>query len=140
MSYKIHMKRTNLVLDADLLEEATRELGVKTYSAAVNTALAELLRLRKILRLPSFFNQGLWQGDPIRNETRPERTCRKESTPEKTVILVDTSVWIEMLNGRLGSKISERELLQFRTCTPVVQEVLQGLRDDQRSNAFRQSF
>ena len=34
------MKRTNLVLDADLLEEATRVLGVKTYSAAVNLAPA----------------------------------------------------------------------------------------------------
>ena len=28
------MKRTNLVLDEDLLERATRVLGVKTYSAA----------------------------------------------------------------------------------------------------------
>jgi len=42
------MKRTNLVLDADLLENATRVLGVKTYSAAVNIALAETLRVKKI--------------------------------------------------------------------------------------------
>ena len=59
----IHMKRTNLVLDGDLLEEATRVLGVKTYSDAVNTALAEVLRLRKVLNLPAFFNKGLWHGD-----------------------------------------------------------------------------
>jgi len=57
------MKRTNLVLDADLLEEATRVLRVKTYSAAVNLALAEVLRLRKIQELPQFFGQRLWQGD-----------------------------------------------------------------------------
>ena len=57
------MKRTNLVLDADLLERATRELGVKTYSAAVNLALAETLRVKKIESLPQFFGKGLWQGD-----------------------------------------------------------------------------
>ena len=57
------MKRTNLVLDADLLENATRVLGVKTYSAAVNIALAETLRLKKIESLPHFFGKGLWQGD-----------------------------------------------------------------------------
>jgi len=57
------MKRTNLVLDPELLDQATRVLGVKTYSAAVNLALAEVLRLRKIQGLPQFFGQGFWQGD-----------------------------------------------------------------------------
>jgi Arc/MetJ family transcription regulator len=57
------MKRTNLVLDPELLDQVTRLLGVKTYSAAVNLALAEILRLRKIQSLPQFFGQGLWQGD-----------------------------------------------------------------------------
>ena len=57
------MRRTNLVLDENLLDEATRVLGVKTYSAAVNLALAETLRVKKILELPSFFGSGLWEGD-----------------------------------------------------------------------------
>jgi Arc/MetJ family transcription regulator len=57
------MKRINLVVNENLLPEATRVLGVKTYSAAVNTALAEVLRFRRILNLPSAFDQGLWQGD-----------------------------------------------------------------------------
>jgi Arc/MetJ family transcription regulator len=48
----MRMKRTNLVLDAKLLDEATHLLGVKTYSAAVNLALAEVMRLRKIQGLP----------------------------------------------------------------------------------------
>ena len=56
------MKRTNLVLDGELLDKATRLLGVKTYSAPVNLALAEVLRLRKIQSLPRFFGRGLWQG------------------------------------------------------------------------------
>lgn len=59
----MHMKRTNLVLDATLLEDAVRVLGAKTYSAAVNTALQEVLRVRKIQVLHSFFGQGLWRGD-----------------------------------------------------------------------------
>jgi hypothetical protein len=38
-------------------------LGVKTYSAAVNLALDEILRVRKIQALPHFFGQGPWQGN-----------------------------------------------------------------------------
>jgi len=50
--------------------------------------------------------------------------------------LVDTSVWIELLNGSLGSRVTEAELLNFVTCGPVLQEVLQGLRDDSASEAL----
>jgi Arc/MetJ family transcription regulator len=57
------MKRTNLVLDPQLLDEATRVLRVKTYSAAVNTALQEVLRVRRIQRLPEFFGTKLWEGN-----------------------------------------------------------------------------
>jgi len=56
------------------------------------------------------------------------------------MMLVDTSVWIELLNGRLGSRVPEQELLKFVTCGPVVQEVLQGLRNDPASDAFREAF
>ena len=59
----MRLKRTNLVLDPDLLDRARHLLGVRTYSAAVNLALAEVMRLRKIQGLPQFFGQGLWQGD-----------------------------------------------------------------------------
>jgi Bacterial antitoxin of type II TA system, VapB len=81
------MKRTNLVLDAPLLETATRVLGAKTYSAAVNMALAEAIRVRKIQSLRSFFGQGLWQGDlPQMREDRPgsrrhKTTRRKNPKP-----------------------------------------------------------
>lgn len=57
------MRRTNLVLDGELLDRATAALGVKTYSAAVNLALAEVIRLRKIQSLPQFFGRGLWEGN-----------------------------------------------------------------------------
>ncbi len=56
------MKRTNVVLDEDLLAEATRVLGAKTYSSAINTALKEVIRLRKIEGIRDFFGAGLWEG------------------------------------------------------------------------------
>ena len=69
------MKRTNLVLDENLLEEATRALGAKTYSATVNLALAEALRVKKIRELPAFFGSRLWQGDlSAMREDQPTRT------------------------------------------------------------------
>jgi Arc/MetJ family transcription regulator len=68
------MKRTNLVLDEHLLDEATRCLGAKTYSAAVNTALEEVIRLRRIQSRPQHFGSGIWEGDLARmREDRPRR-------------------------------------------------------------------
>ena len=69
------VKRTNLVLDAQLLEEATRVSGAKTYSSAVNTALAEYLRIRKIQGLSQYFGKIEWQGDLA--EMREDRPARK---------------------------------------------------------------
>ena len=75
------MKRTNLVLDGPLLETAMRELGTKTYSDAVNLALKEVLRVRKIQALPQFFGQGLWHGDLSEmREDRPRREARPRSS------------------------------------------------------------
>ena len=38
------MRRTNVILDENLLEEALRRTGEKTYSATINRALQELVR------------------------------------------------------------------------------------------------
>jgi Arc/MetJ family transcription regulator len=77
------MKRTNLVLDADLLERATRVLGAKTYSAAVNQALEQVLRIEQVRGLSSYYGQGLWEGDlsEMREDRRASRVThgkRKE--------------------------------------------------------------
>jgi Arc/MetJ family transcription regulator len=74
--YTIHMKRTNLVLDEKLLEEATRVLGLKTYSATVNKALEEAIRIQKVRSLHQFMGTNLWQGDlaEMREDNpRPQR-------------------------------------------------------------------
>jgi len=57
------MKRTNLVLDGDRLEEARRLLGTKTYSQTVNKALEEAIRYVKIRSIPQFFGKIKWEGD-----------------------------------------------------------------------------
>ncbi len=57
------MKRTNVVLDEELLDEAVRVLGRKTYSATINLALEEAVRMRKIQELGKHFGKGLWAGD-----------------------------------------------------------------------------
>jgi Arc/MetJ family transcription regulator len=69
------MKRTNLVLDADLLERATRALGAKTYSSAVNQALEQVLRTEKIRGLWAFYGKGLWEGDL--SEMREDRPVKR---------------------------------------------------------------
>jgi Arc/MetJ family transcription regulator len=71
------MKRTNLVLDEQLLKDATKILGAKTYSAAVNTALEEAIRTRRVKSLSRFFGSGIWEGrlDEMRRDQtrRPKR-------------------------------------------------------------------
>jgi len=57
------MKRTNLVLNADLLTEATRLSGEKTYSAAVMRALEDYVRRAKAHQILELRGSGLWEGD-----------------------------------------------------------------------------
>ena len=71
------------MLNADLLEEATRVLGVKTYSAAVNLALEEAIRMNKIQRLTQFFGKGLWQGDLAEMRDDSDRPRRRHSPARK---------------------------------------------------------
>jgi Arc/MetJ family transcription regulator len=74
------MKRTNLVLDEQLLEEATRLSGEKTYSRAVARALEEFVRRAKARRILDLRGSGAWHGDlsEMRRDApvRPPRRAR----------------------------------------------------------------
>jgi len=59
----MHMKRTNLVLDEKILDEARKLAGARTYSEVVNIALGELVRRINFARIDSFANSGIWDGD-----------------------------------------------------------------------------
>lgn len=67
------MKRTTLVLDEEILEEAVRVLGVKTHSETVNLALKEVLRMRRIQGLADHIGKVEWLGDlsEMREDSRP---------------------------------------------------------------------
>lgn len=69
------MKRTNLVLPEDLLDECVRLSGEKTFSGAVIAAMLEFVRrarARQILRLRG---SGAWEGDlsEMRGDAPPAR-------------------------------------------------------------------
>jgi hypothetical protein len=68
------MKRANLVLRDDLLEEATRISGEKTYSKTVERALDEFVRRHKARQILSLAGKGLWTGDLA--EMRGDRRSR----------------------------------------------------------------
>jgi Arc/MetJ family transcription regulator len=59
----VRMKRTNLVLDEQLLEELTRVSGERTYSRAVTKAMEDYLRRHKAGRILELAGSGLWEGD-----------------------------------------------------------------------------
>jgi Arc/MetJ family transcription regulator len=72
--YSIRMKRTNLVLNEELLEEATRLSGERTYSRTVDRALADYVRRIKARRILELAGAGLWEGDLARmRRDRPAR-------------------------------------------------------------------
>jgi len=57
------MKRTNLVLDERLLEEATALSKAKTYSKAVEQALRDFVRRAKAKKILELAGSGLWEGN-----------------------------------------------------------------------------
>jgi Arc/MetJ family transcription regulator len=71
------MKRTNLVLNEELLEEAVRVSGTKTYSGAVDMALRDFVRRAKARRILELAGSGLWEGDL--RQMRRDRPKRKAS-------------------------------------------------------------
>lgn len=46
------------------------------------------------------------------------------------MILIDTSVWIDLLGKRKKFDLEEEDLGRIATCSPIIQEILQGIRDD----------
>ena len=72
------MKRTNLVLREDLLEEAVRLSGARTYSRAVDLALEQFVLRIKARRILALAGSGLWDGDlAAMRQDDPARKARK---------------------------------------------------------------
>jgi Bacterial antitoxin of type II TA system, VapB len=70
------MKRTNLVLREDMLEEATRLSGEKTYSRTVDRALEEFVKRHKARQILTLAGSGLWSGNLSEVRRDPSRRSR----------------------------------------------------------------
>jgi Arc/MetJ family transcription regulator len=57
------MKRTNLVLREDLLQEAVRLSGERTYSRTVERALLDFVNRMKARHILELAGSGAWKGD-----------------------------------------------------------------------------
>jgi len=79
----MRMKRTNLVLDATLLEDVLRLSGERTYSRAVERAMKDFVLRARARRILDLAGSGLWEGnlsemrdDWAAAEPKPRRTPR----------------------------------------------------------------
>ncbi len=79
----MRMKRTNLVLNEKLLQEATRLAGERTYSRTMDRALEEFVRRARAGRILDLAGSGLWQGDlaGMRRDARAGRPRRASRAP-----------------------------------------------------------
>lgn len=79
----MHMKRTNLVLDEKLLEEATRLAGERTYSRTVERALEDFVRRARAGKILELAGSGLWVGElsEMRRDPPPAGRPRTKRAP-----------------------------------------------------------
>jgi Arc/MetJ family transcription regulator len=56
------MKRTNVVLDEHLLDEAVRVSGEPTYSKTIERALTEMIQRARARSIDRLAGSGLWGG------------------------------------------------------------------------------
>lgn len=57
-----------------------------------------------------------------------------------TYVLVDTSVWINLLGKKPSFKVEPDEVFGFVTCPPIIQEIIQGLREGSEKRILREQF
>ena len=67
------MKRTNVVLDAKLIEDCIEVTGIRTQRALIDHALRELLRLENQTKILELKGKVRWEGDL--NEWRQGRSA-----------------------------------------------------------------
>lgn len=72
------MKRTNVVLDEHLLEEAVKVSGEKTYARTIERALQEMVRIARIRDIEALAGSGAWHGD-LRDMRRDNPSVARET-------------------------------------------------------------
>ena len=69
------MKRTNVVLDEQLLEEARRVTGEKTYSATITKALEKVLKQERFRKALEEFDRASLKGGVFHPEYLAEKSA-----------------------------------------------------------------
>jgi len=79
------MKRTNVVLDEHLLEEAVKVSGERTYARTIERALQEMVNRAKARSIGQLAGAGLWGGDlsQMRGDAPVARESRAVYRPRK---------------------------------------------------------
>jgi Arc/MetJ family transcription regulator len=82
------MKRTNVVLDDALLDEAVRLSGERTYTATIHRALKEMVaRIKVRSGLAMLEGSGMWEGDLAEmRDDHPHRPARRWTPPKGTPV------------------------------------------------------
>src|SRR3954470_23932240 len=95
LSYSTHIAsgcpmRTNIAIDDALMAEAQKLSGHTTKKQTVEEALRLMVRLRRQHEVGAAFGKYRWARQP----------CPEPQGASDWVIVVDSSVWINFLNGR----------------------------------------
>ncbi|MBI4402759.1 MAG: PIN domain-containing protein [Deltaproteobacteria bacterium] len=56
------------------------------------------------------------------------------------MILVDTSIWVDLFSRNPKFKLPQDKYPQVVTCSPIIQEVLQGIDTDAKRNRASEGF
>ena len=63
LSWKIHIMRTNIVIDDKLMQDTLRSTGLKTKREVVELGLRTLLRLQQQAQARRLRGRLAWEGD-----------------------------------------------------------------------------
>ena len=129
------MKRTNIVIDDDLMRDAMEVAGTTTMRDTVAFALRELVEREKRVSILDLRGQGRHSAD------RGDQAGRGRPR----LVVVDTTVWVDLLRGNATPHVGRlEELLRSHapvTLTDIVfMELLQGARDDRQEALISRRF
>lgn len=112
------MKRTNVIIDEALVEEACRVTGERTWSAVIDYALREVIRRHKARQILTLQGTDFWEGDlgEMRGD-EPWRPMKKPSEPKPFDQLKPVDK-IDFDSRPRGMRIADRPDPEERPATP----------------------
>lgn len=91
--------RTNIVIDDSLMQDALKATGLKTKKEAVELGLKVLIKLHQQEAIKAFRGKN------------PKWEDNAEEVEHQSMILVDSSVWIDYFNGQATPETNKLDAL-----------------------------